>query len=137
MVRTGPTLDAKDTVENSVDLKVQTQKGVDLNFTSMDLTLSLDDFSERILEPAMSVLAAHIEADAMSMYKDVYNQVNNVGSAITFAKVLGGRKQLVDNLTPEGGRYALLSTTDNLDLVDALKGLFNAPAPSPASTRKA
>ena len=88
VVRTGPTLDAQDTTETSVELKVQTQKGVDLNFTSVDLTLSLDDFSERIIEPAMSVLAANIEADAMGMYKDVHNQVNNQGAAAGFAKIL-------------------------------------------------
>jgi len=108
-----------------VDLKVQTQKGVDLNFTSVDLTLALDDFSERILEPAMAVLAANIEADAMSMYKDVYNQVDNQGQPSTFAKVLQGRKILVDNLAPLNGRTCNLNTQDNVDLVDALKGLFN------------
>ncbi|MFC3070517.1 P22 phage major capsid protein family protein [Phenylobacterium soli] len=125
VVRSGPTLAAQDTTETSVDLKVQTQKGVDLNFTSIDLTLSLDEFSDRILEPAMSVLAANIEADAMSMYKDVYNQVNNQGAAATFAKVLQGRKILVDNLAPLAGRTCNLNTQDNVDLVDALKGLFN------------
>jgi hypothetical protein len=125
VVRSGATLDAKDTVETSVDLKVQTQKGVDLNFTSVDLTLSLDDFSERILEPAMSVLAANIEADAMSMYKEVYNQVGNHGQPASFKKILDGRKILVDNLAPLAGRTCNLNTTDNVDLVDALKGLFN------------
>jgi len=124
-VRTGSVMSVNDTVESSVELKVQTEKGVDLNFTDADLTLSLDDFSERILEPAMSVLAANIEADAMSMYKDVYNQVNNQGSATTFAKVLQGRKQLVDNLAPLADRTCNLNTQDNVDLVDALKGLFN------------
>ena len=80
VVRTGPTLSAQDTTESSVPLQIATQKGVDLNFTSSDLTLSLDDFSGRILEPAMAVLAAAIEADALSMRKDVYQQVNNAGS---------------------------------------------------------
>jgi hypothetical protein len=125
VVRSGASLAAQDTTEQSVDLKVQTQKGVDLNFTSIDLTMSLDDFSERIIEPAMSVLAATIEADAMSMYKDVYNQVNNQGSPATFAKILQGRKILVDNLAPLANRTANLNTQDNVDLVDALKGLFN------------
>jgi len=125
VVRSGATLAAQDTTESSVDLKVQTQKGVDLNFTSVDLTMSLDDFSERVIEPAMSVLAATIEADAMSMYKDVYNQVNNQGAAATFAKILQGRKILVDNLAPLASRTANLNTQDNVDLVDALKGLFN------------
>jgi hypothetical protein len=124
-VRTGSTLAAQDTTETSVDLKVQTQKGVDLNFTSVDLTLALDDFSERILEPAMSVLAANIEADAMTMYRDVFNQVDNQGQAASFTKVLQGRKILVDNLAPLNGRTCNLNTQDNVDLVDALKGLFN------------
>jgi hypothetical protein len=61
----------------------------------------------------------------MSMYKDVYNQVNNQGSPATFAKVLQGRKILVDNLAPLASRTANLNTQDNVDLVDALKGLFN------------
>jgi len=127
-VRSGATLSAQDTTETSVDLKVQTQKGVDLNFTSVDLTLALDDFSERILEPAMAVLAATIEADAMTMYKDVYNQVDNQGQPATFSKVLQGRKILVDNLAPLNGRTCNLNTQDNVDLVDALKGLFNDQA---------
>ncbi len=128
VVRTGSALSTQDTAENSVDLKVQTQKGVDLNFTTTDLTMALDDFSERILEPAMSVLAANIEADAMTMYKDVYNQVNNHGLAASFAGVLQGRKLLVDNLAPLNARTCNLNTQDNVDLVDALKGLFNDKA---------
>ena len=127
VVRTGSTLASQDTVESSVDLKVQTQKGVDLNFTAVDLTMALDDFSERILEPAMSVLAANIEADAMTMYRDVYNQVQGAGPA-TFTRVLQGRKILVDNLAPLNGRTCNLNTQDNVDLVDALKGLFNDKA---------
>jgi len=123
-VRTGATLAAQDTTETSVSLQVATQKGVDLNFTSADLTLSLDDFSKRILNPAMAVLAANIEADAFNMYKDVYNQVNNQGFAATFAKALQARKILVDNLAPPGDRAVCLATQDNVDLVDALKGLF-------------
>ena len=126
-VRSGATLNlaATDTTESSVDLKVQTQKGVDLNFTSAELTLSLDDFSERILEPAMSVLAATIESDAMSMYKDVSNQV---AGTTNFAKVLQARKVLVDNLAPLNARTCNLNTQDNVDLVGELKGLFNDKA---------
>ena len=125
-VRTGATLSTQDTAEQSVSLQIATQKGVDLNFTSSDLTLSLDDFSGRILDPAMAVLAAAIEADALNMRKDVYLQVNNTGSAATMGKLLSGRKKLVDNLVPDGDRTALLCTQDNVDLVDALKGLFQS-----------
>jgi len=127
-VRTGAALSAQDTAETSTTLTVSTQKGVDLNFTSVDLTMSLDDFAKRILDPAMSVLAANIESDALSMMNDVYNVVNNTGSALTMNKLLTGRKVLNDNLAPMSDRVALLNTQDNVDLIDALKGLFQDSA---------
>lgn len=124
-VRTGATLSAQDTTETSTTLQVSTQKGVDLNFTSADLTMSLDDFSKRILDPAMSVLAANIEADALNMYKDVYNLVDQDATAFTWNTVLNGRKALNDNLAPmDNQRKCLLSTSSSVKLVDALKGLF-------------
>lgn len=123
-VRTGANLSTQDTTERSTTLTVATQKGVDVTFGSSELTLSMDDFSSRILEPAMSVLAANMEADALSMALDVYNSVSNIGSAITLNKALAARKMLVDNLAPGNDRTLLLNTQDNLDLVDGLKGLF-------------
>lgn len=127
-VRSGATLSAQDTTESSVTLQVGTQKGVDLNFTSVDLTLSLDDFSKRILEPAMAVLAANIEADAMNMYKDVYNSVWNGGSAATYNKALDARVILQRALTPLTDRTALMNPLDMADIVKDTKTLFNDQA---------
>jgi hypothetical protein len=124
-VRSGATLQVNNTSENSVSLQVASQKGVDMNFSSAELTLSLDDFSKRVIQPAIAVLAANIEADAMSMYKDVYQQVNNQGASATFGKVLAGRKQLMDALAPLNDRTANLNTQDQVDMVDGLKALFN------------
>lgn len=123
-VRTGAALVAQDTVETSQTLTVSTQKGVDLNFTSTDLTLSLQDFSNRILEPAMSVLAASIESDAMSMYKDVYNSIWNSGAAFSYNLLLDGRIKLQNGLTPLGKRTANLSPQPMADLVKDNKALF-------------
>tara|TARA_R110000796_G_scaffold40228_2_gene99658 strand:+ start:1755 stop:2927 length:1173 start_codon:yes stop_codon:yes gene_type:complete len=126
-VRSGATLSAQDTTETSVALPVTNQKGVDVNFSSEELTMDIDSFSERILEPAMSVLAANIEHDMMdSVYKEVYNFVDNAGSAMTFAKALEAGKRLTDSLAPYDARCLNLDTQSNIDMVDALKGLFNA-----------
>lgn len=124
-VRTGANLSVQDTSETSTTLQIATQKGVDISFSSAELTLSLDDFSSRILEPAMAVLAANIEADALSMYKDVYNIVDNDTAAISFLNIMQGRKLLNDSLAPmDNNRAALLSTDHTAKLVDSLKGLF-------------
>lgn len=123
-VRTGKTIDVQDTTETSVSLTMATQKGVDVEFSSKDLTLDLDDFGKRILDPMMSVLAANIESDALSMFQDVYNQVDNVGSSATFLTLLNGRKILVDNLAGATNLKVNLDTQTNVDMVDVLKGLF-------------
>jgi hypothetical protein len=124
VVTDGAALTTQDTTESSVTLQVTSQKHVGMNFTSAELTLSLDDFSKRIIEPAMAVLAASVEADALSMRKDVYQQADNTAAAITFANVLAGRRKLNDALAPANDRTALLNSSDSASLVDALKGLF-------------
>lgn len=125
-VRTGANFSANNTTESSVDVVMATQKGVDTEFSSADMTLSIQDFSDRILEPAMAVLAANIEADALSMINDVYQTVDNTtNTSMTMAVVLAARQKLVDALAPnDGRRTALLTTQDNADLVNVLKGLF-------------
>ena len=126
VVRTGATMSAQDTVETQVTLTVATQKGVDLSFTDADLALDLDDFSRRILEPAMSVLSAAVESDALvNMTKDVYNAVDSDGTALSFKDLTDGGALLSDNLAPLDQRTALLSNTSQSTIVDALKGLFN------------
>lgn len=126
VVRTGKTLSTQDTTENSVSLTVGTQKGVDINFSSAELTLSLDDFSDRILEPAMAVLAANIEADALSMYKDVYNSVGTAGTVpADLLTYLTAKQKLDENLAPmDKNRTIHTLPNASVKLVDALKGLF-------------
>lgn len=125
-VRTGASLSTQDTTETSTTLQVATQKGVDLTFSSAELSLSLDDFSSRILEPAMAVLAANIEADALNMYKDVYQISDEDGTAVSLKSFLYGRQKLNDSLAPQdNNRSAIISTDHSVKLIDALKGLFH------------
>ena len=124
-VRTGAIISTQDTAESQVTLTVATQKGVDMNFGMAELALKLDDFSERILAPAMAVLAAAIEADAISMYKDVYNIVDGDAAAFDFVHLSTAKEQLDDNLTPPSQRTALLSNKHINKFLVATKGLFN------------
>ena len=124
-IRTGATLSTQDVAEESTTLQVATQKGVDTTFSSNELTLSLDDFADRILEPAMAVLAANIEADALSMYKDVWNVYDQDATAFALSSMLGGRKILNDTLTPmDNNRTALLTTDAAVKFMTDTKGLF-------------
>ena len=132
-VRTGAVIDVQSVTEQSVTMSMATQKGVDISFTSKELTLHLDDFSSRILEPAMSTLASHIEADALSMVKDVYNVANfatdltpsSTDTTPSMAQILAAKVKLNQMLTPKDrNRTALLDSSATAGLVDALKALF-------------
>jgi len=124
-VRTGSVLQVQDTVETSQVLTVSTQKGVDTVFSSQDLTLTIDEFSKRYLQPAMSVLASNIEADALSMIKDVYNVVDGSTAAFTYADFANARKTLNQYLAPPMDRCATLTPGHVVSFLDAIKGFFN------------
>lgn len=125
-VRSGAVLDVQDVQESSVTLTVATQKGVDINFSSAELTMELDDFSKRILDPAISALVATVENDVISnVYKNVYSVVDNAGSAMSYAKLLEGEARLVKHLTPMSERSLMWHPQAHADMVSAWSALFN------------
>ena len=125
-VRTGATLSAQNHVERSTPLVVDSQYGVDVSFTSVELTMDLDDFSERIIEPAMAQLAAKIEGDCMSDgYKVIPNYTNATTDAtLTYKYFAQGSSNLTKELAPLANRTAVLSPDSRVLFSDAVKGLF-------------
>lgn len=115
-----------DSVGASSTLTVSTQRHVPMRFTSAEMTMSIDDFSERHVKPAMSKLAAMMENDVYNLYKYVPNV--SVGTKVDFGAVMGGRQELVNNLAPPDNRYAILDPQGNVDLVTDNKSLFNDSA---------
>lgn len=124
VVTNGASLTTQDTTESSVTMQVSTQKHVGMTFSTAELALSIDDFSKRIIEPAMTVLAANVEADALSMYKDVYQSIWNGGSAATYNKAIDARVLLQRALAPAADRTALMDSLAMADVVKDTKTLF-------------
>jgi hypothetical protein len=124
-VRTGATLTAQDHVETSVSLTVSSQYGVDVSFTSVELTMNLDDFSKRVLMPAVSQLAARIESDALTVaYKSIANYTGTTSTQMTYKQFAQGGQSLSENLGPMSGRSAFLNPASRVEFQDAVKGLF-------------
>ena len=77
--RSGPVLSVENQTETYVPLTLNTQFGVDVQFTSADMKLSMDDFSERFLKPAVAVVANKIDRDGMALATQVYQTVGTPG----------------------------------------------------------
>lgn len=79
-VRTGQSAAPQATSETYVPLTLNRQWGVDVAFSSAELTLSLDDFADRILSPAMARIASQIDYEGLSQFVNVYNTVGTAGT---------------------------------------------------------
>ena len=129
-VTDGAVLDIQDSVEQSVTLTQATRKHIGMQFTTQDLTLSLDDFTERKIEPAMSVLASTIEADALTMALDIYNMTGTHGTVpASLVPFLAAKSKLNQYLAPKDQqRNVLIDSETTAAMVEGLKSLFNDPS---------
>lgn len=132
-VRTGPAASIQDTTEQSTTLTLATQKGVDVSYSSVDRTMSLDDFSKRVLAPMVNNLAGHVAADIMGgvdTQGGVANYVANVdGSgnilAPTASTWLQAGASLDNNSASTMNRKLVLDPFTQAKTVAGLSGLFN------------
>jgi len=124
---TGPALNVEDFNESSTPVTLSTQFHVDTQFTTPDLALSLDMFSDRVLKPAVAAIANKIDRDGLVMAKN--NTANIVGTAGTpptgLITYLTGAAYLDAEGAPRDGRRScIVEPFTSATIVDSLKGLF-------------
>lgn len=125
-VSSGAGLSVQNVVEPSTSIVVDQQKHVDFSFSSVELTLTIEEFSKRYLQPAMVALANKVDFDLCALYKDVYNAVGTVGTTPATFAVLGSASQRLDEeAAMQTNRTAVLNPAANWAMADALKGIFN------------
>lgn len=120
VVTKGPAMSAQDTAEVQTVLTVATQAHVDLTFTTADLFLSVDDFGERILEPAMNNLAGAVALDVANMAETGFVAASNNMPASPLVANTGGAANAVGNFTGVSGNSYASSTLLNPTLTQIL-----------------
>ena len=124
---TGPALNVEDFNETSVPVTLSTQFHVDTQFTTADLALSLDMFSDRVLKPAVAAIANKIDRDGLVMAKN--NTANIVGTAGTpptglITYLTAGAYLDSEGAPRDGRRSVTIEPFTSATIVDSLKGLF-------------
>lgn len=131
--RTGPALQIENSVETYVPLTLSTQFGVDMVFTTQDLTLNISDFSERFIKPAIATVANKIDYDGLQQFKNVYNLVGTPGTltgtpsaADATAAILAARARLNQEAAPvDELRNIVVDPLVEVGIVQGLTTLFN------------
>ena len=124
---TGPALNVEDFNETSVPVTLSTQFHVDTQFTTQDLALSLDMFSDRVLKPAIAAIANKIDRDGLTMA--TLQTANIVGTAGTpptglITYLTAGAYLDSEGAPRDGRRSCIVEPFTSATIVDSLKGLF-------------
>lgn len=134
--RTGATMVAQDITEGRDTLAVTNQLGADLEFTSKDLTLSVDKFSERILKPQMISIANALD---LAVYQELADKTNNwvgtPGQTVNSFTDFALAPQRLDEKSVPAGRVAILCPADHWGMLGGLSGLYIQDTAKSALTR--
>lgn len=129
--RTGQAVNLEGLTDTFVPLTLNTQFGVDFEASSSEMKLSIDDFRNRYLQAAAAAIANKIDRDGLLMaYQSTANLVGVAGTTpnafLTYAQA--GQK-LDEMAAPDDDRrYIVINPAARVNIVDALKGLFQDSA---------
>lgn len=126
VVTTGQALQIQDATETQVPITLTTQDHVDFQFSSADLALSVDEFKDRFLQPAVAALANKIDNSGLQLYSQIWNAVGTPGTTPNaLFTYLSAGVALDNNAAPmDGLRSVVITPKMQATIVDALKGLF-------------
>lgn len=115
----------ENVVEYNESMSVATQAHVTWAFSSVELTMTIEEYSERYIAPAAAQLANTVDYDLTGLYDDVGNHVGTPGTTPSNFSDLGdGQQKLDEGAVPNDRRCAVINPAAHWSLADGLKGTF-------------
>jgi hypothetical protein len=137
-VRSGATASSQDVTEGATTLVVNNQRGVDFEFTSTELTLSIGELSERVIKPAMIRLANEVDSSIQALYKNVWNWVGTPGQTVnSYSDFTVGPQRLDEMAVPTDERCSTLAPADWWAMSSSLANLTAQSTTAETALRKA
>lgn len=126
IANSGATRVNQDVTEGYTTLAINNQEHVSWNFTSQELTLTVDQYRERYLNSAMAALAQKVDSSLTANYSSVAQWTGTAGTTPANFLTLGGAHQmLVEHAAPvEEDLSAVLNPAAALKIANDLKTLF-------------
>ena len=132
-VVSGPSLQIQDVQEPSTSITISNQKHVDFQFSSQDLTLTIEEFSERYLKPAAAELTNQLDYDTLQNTTSLQNLVGTPGtSPNSFAALALVGQRMDEGAVPQDGRVLILNPAAYWALANGLVGLYVKSVAEPA-----
>lgn len=124
--------------EKSITLQVATQAHVAWSFHTVDLTLTIEEYSERYIKPACNTLANTVDVDLCDLYDDIYNAVSESTGFVdpeTFMVLGNAATKLDEEAAPQEDRAVVLNPGGHWSLANALRTLYVTDVAKPIVTK--
>lgn len=106
----GATRVNQDVEEKSTSITIDQRKHVSWKFSTQDLTLSVEEYSERYIKPAMITLANTVDRSLYGLYSSVWNSVGTPGTTpADFAAVAAAAQRLDEMAVGSDNRSMMLN----------------------------
>jgi len=128
IVQAGPGFVAQNYDEEYVTLRIDKQRHVDVEFSSIENTLQMDDWTKRVGRPSAVRLANEVDKDALLLYKDVANSVVSPTTPATkFYQYNMALAVLLQSGAPMDDDFTItVEPMENAAVVNANLGLFQS-----------
>jgi hypothetical protein len=131
VVTDGATRTNQDVEEASTNITIDKRKHVSWNFSTQDLTLSIEEYAYRYIKPAMIALANKVDTDLLDLYKQIWNWVGTPSNTInSFADLSKAPQRLDEMAVPQDQRNAVLAPADSWAMIGNLAGLTLTDQPA-------
>lgn len=122
----GATRVNQDVEEANTSITVSTQKHVSWAFSSVDLTLTIEDYSERYIQPAAIALANTIDASLADQFYNFWNHVGTPGTTPANFAALALAAQRADEMSiPSDMRKAFLNPAAGYSIAGTATNIYN------------
>jgi hypothetical protein len=121
----GATRVNQDVEEANTSITVDSRKHVSWGFNSADLTLTVEDYSERYIKPASIALANVIDRAGHNLYSKVWNHVGTPGTApANFAAMALAARRMDEMAVGNDMRKAVLNPEAGYAIAGTATALF-------------
>jgi hypothetical protein len=126
VVSTGQALALQDVLDETSPLTIQYQDHVDFQFSSSDLALNIDQFSERYLKPAGAALAAKFNSRVADLYTKFADYAGLPGTVPTAILTYSNARTALSlaGAPDDGQRVVVINSNMHAQIVNELKGLL-------------
>ena len=140
--REGEALQVEGSTENFVGITINRLSGTDITFSTTDLALNIEEFSERFIVPAMATVANKIDAAVAALALDINRVVNAGANAASYgtsgllnggtatlaqvqSQILTSGAILTESGVPTAQRSMIIDPMSQVSIISPMTALFN------------